>query len=165
MKHLTLAMTFLLASTTVHSTGEAQYRQLEQITSWVVDLFPLQHPSTESEIVSLGNPIQIIDLGQEMGHDGSPVNLRKFVFDGLTISALISADPDRAAYVYSIQVMSPEWVLSDDVTVGMPASELQHLPFPANNGPYGYCGEADNCVEFDVKDGRIRAVRISLYTG
>jgi|GEM_PF-1638045 len=165
MKNITLAMAFLLASTTGHSSGEEQYKQLEQITSWVVDLFPLQHPSTEAEIVSLGNPMQIIDLGQEMGHDGSPVNLRKFVFDGLTISALISSAPDRTAYVYSIQVMSPEWALSDDVAVGMPASELQHLPFPANNGPYGYCGEADNCVEFDVQDGQVLAIRISLYTG
>lgn len=164
MRRLVFAVTFSILAFISNAVAEEDYLLGEEGAEWVRELFPLPLPSTQTQILGIAEGAEIIDRGLEAGPSGTGFYNRSFVFDGLTIRALVSQD-EGAAYIYEIEITSPTWKLSNGISVGDPASALDGIPYPGSGGDNRFCGEADQCVEFEIDDGRVRSILIQLYIG
>ena len=165
LKRLALAILFFTAAGICHGTTEEQYRLYEEMSGWVRDLFPLDFPSTQAKILGMAEDAEIIEGGLVSGPSGADLYNRTFVFDGLELAALVSPKPDGAAYIYHIKITSPRWRLSNGISVGSPAAALEAIAYPASDGENRYCGVADQCVEFEIGDGKVQSILIQLYIG
>lgn len=128
-------------------------------------LFPLPFPSPQAQILGMAEGSGIIEGRLEAGPSGFGFYNRTFVFDGLKIGALVSDRPGQAAYIYYIEITSPAWKLSNGIQVGDPASDLDVIPYPANGVDNRFCGEADQCEEFGIDNGKVQSILIQLYVG
>ena len=165
MKRLEFALLIFIFTNLCHGNTEDEYLLYEEISRWVTGLFPLANPSSQEEILRIAGDGRIIEGGLEPGASGAGFYNRMFVFEGLQLGALVSQEPDQAAYIYYIKITSPRWKLTNGISVGDPASELEAIQYPTNGRENRYCGEADQCVEFEINDGKIQSILIQLYVG
>lgn len=165
MKYFVLVAVMLALPPPSFGASDDEFEQYEKLGAWVHDAFPIHFPTSQRSIEELGPIVTIDYLGVQSSSAGEPMIDRKFVFDGLTIQALVDQSDAQKAFVYLIHITSPAWPIANGLSVGMPEDELGKVEFQPNDGAHGYCGMGDNCIKFETKDGYISAIKIYLYIG
>lgn len=113
-------------------------------------------------IEALGPLREKIRVPYEADHAEGQWDDVTFRFDGLQVTALVRQEPPHEALVTGIIISSPEWPLASGLAVDMPASRIRMKIPPDPGSPLRFCG-LDNCLEFELVQGRISRILVSLY--
>ena len=156
---------FIFALYSFQTTAEVDIKQIEkyeEFDNWLYDAFKVPEPNSEFGILKLGKPKSIDRQNYSVGHSNKPLESVIYRFDGLTIHAIIEKTDYKRAYITQVTINSSRWLLESGIGVGQNPSVLLKLSVKPHTGTYNYCGTA-NCIEFQIKENKIKQLQITLY--
>lgn len=115
-----------------------------------------------ASIEALGPLRETVRVPYEAEHAEGQWDDVTFRFDGLQVTALIRREPPHEALVTGVIISSPKWPLAGGLATGMPASRIRMKMPPNPASPLRFCGLV-NCIGFEVQQGRISRILVSLY--
>src|SRR5690625_1504746 len=127
----------------------------EAFDAWLYEPFADQNLQTVQDIRSLGPPIREVQHEYVSPHATPDLEMREFVFDGLTVYAIIEQAVTSRVWLSQIQIARSSWPLKNGLSVGQPISVLARLPVQPEPGALKVCG-VNHCLVAEEKEGRIR---------
>ena len=134
----------------------------ERFDAWILKAFRPEALATVQGIRALDVPVSENVHEYQSPHAAHAMELREFVFHGLTIYAVVDRARPVQVWVTTIKIASPAWPLDNGLTVGQPVAELERLPVPPKPGILTFCG-VNNCLVAEEGEGRIRSLTLERY--
>ena len=143
---------------------ELNLQKQESYSTWILSAFMNGKYSSDKEIRAIAELKSYSAIPDKQFYKPELRSAVTYTFDGLKISA-IENNETKNLIVFNITISKPKWSLSTGIKIGDPVTVLSNIPIPEHaDKKNSFCGY-DNCVTFDIKNGNISMIELSLYAG
>lgn len=162
MKPLIFAVLMSVSAMSVAQPEEHELKRLEDFDIWVHQAFHPGALETVEGIRSLGPLVAEKRHPHDVAHASSDLELAQFVFEGLTIQAVVEKSAPNRVWVTTIEITSAAWPLVNGLAVGQHVGELNRLPVLPAEDALRFCG-VNNCLAAEHRSSVIRSLTLEIY--
>lgn len=142
--------------------ADADLDRLERFDAWLQESFRPQALKTVDGIRNLGQLRDEKCQDRMIAHASSELEVCEFVFEGLTIHAVVEKSALPRVWITAISISSPAWALENGLAVGQSTAELELLPVLPEVGSSRFCG-VNNCLVAEEHNGVISRLSLDIY--